>query len=241
MPALQLVLSHFLLHAPDETLGCWFVSHDFAGSFGLEYSRDAARELKELLRGLPVRIDYEADAVTLRISQKDDVVPALRTIYERLGWATAELEPLEAIVRAHKRPRPKRVASGDAFLIPLGDDVYGMGQVLELSHRAPTVAVFPWVGPAREVETRDPTSARPLSILHLGLDCSLFTGEWPVIGSHRVVHSPSAGVGGKRNAVGSRSFGGDGFVVRLLRAHAGLDDWERGFVDPAYLRTLVLE
>lgn len=238
--ATRFPLRRFALCAPDAALAYWFVSHDFAGALGVEYSRDAAKELEALLRDLCVRIDYEADDVTLRIKSKDDVLPALRLIYARAGWDTAELDAIEVPVRDYKRPRPRKVAEGDAFLIPLGGEVFGLGQVLDNSDGAPTVAVFPWIGSASDVQQRDPRASRPLTILHLGLGCSLFTGEWPVVASHQVVHSPSAGPGGARNAVGARSYGGDGPVVELLRAHAGLDTWEQGFADPGYLRKLVL-
>lgn len=241
MSASRFTLSRFALCAPDAALAYWFVSHDFAGALGVEYSRDAAKELKQLLHGLRVQIDYEADEVTLRIKSKDDVIPALRRIYERLGWPVAELDQLEAAVRNYERPRPRKIAKGDTFLIPLGDGIYGLGQVLDAGRQAPTVAVFPWTGGAQEVAAHDPGSGRPLTILHLGVGCSLITGEWTVIASHPVVHSASAGPGGKRDTVGCRSYGGDGPVVRLLRAHAGLATWEEGFADPDYLRKLVLK
>lgn len=240
MPETRFDLSHFSLHAPSEGLSYWFVSHDFAGALQLDYSRDAARQLQQLLGGLGVRVEHEADAVTLRVKRTDDVMPALRAIYTHAGWDQGELDRIAESVRAFKRPRPKKIAAGDTFLIPIADDVVGLGQVLEVRHKAPTVAVFRCVGAARDVEQRNPTALKPLAIQHLGLGCSLLTGEWPIIASHRVAHSPAAGRGGARDTIGAISFGGDGYIVELLRAHAGLDTWEQGFADPNYLRKFVL-
>jgi hypothetical protein len=222
-------------------LGYWFVSHDFADDLGLEYSNEAAKELKQLLSRLRVRIDCEGDAVTLRIRRNEDVIPVLRSIYERVGWELVELEKIESAVLAYQRPRAKRIATGDTFLIPISEDVFGLGQVLELTHKAPTVAVFPCVGAAPEVQSKDPASLKPLSILHLGLGCSLYTGRWPVVASHAVIHSPAAGPGGDRDSIGAVSYGSDGPVVELLRAYVGLDAWEHGFADRDYLRKLVLK
>ena len=241
MPNAKYPLSHFTLHAPSVGLPYWFLSHDFAETFGVRYSREAAAELQELVGDLGARVDYEADAVTLRVKRNESVIPTLRAIYQRMQWDGTELERIEASVLAHKRPRPKKVAVGDTFLIPIGDDKYGLGQVLEIAYKAPTVAVFRCVGRAAELEQNDPRKLRPLAILHLGLGCSLFTNDWPVIASHRVVHSPSGGFGGARDAIGSHSFSGDGYVVELLRAHAGLRSWEDGFADPDWLRKFVLE
>ena len=238
---MQFPLSHFTLHAPSVALAYWFVSHDFAEALGLEYSRDAARELKQLVGHLGARVDYEADAVTLRIKRNENVVPTLCAIYARMQWDTAELQQIEASILAHKRPRPKKISAGDTFLIPIADGVYGLGQVLDVQYKAPTVAVFRSVGPAADIEGSDPTKLRPLAILHLGLGCSLFTGDWPVIGSHRVAHSPAGGTSGARYAIGAISWGDDGYTIELLRAHAGLDTWEQDFADPNWLRKHVLE
>lgn len=240
MPETRFTLSHFSLHAPSEGRSYWFVSHDFADALGLDYSRDAARQLEQLLGGLGVRVDHEADTVTLCIKRNEDVIPALRALYSHAGWDPAELQQIEQSVRTFKRPRAKKLAAGDTFLIPISDDVVGLGQILEVRHKAPTVAVFRCVGSARDVERENPAALRPLAIQHLGLGCSLLTGEWPIISSHPVVHSPSAGRGGARDSVGAVSFGGDGYIVELLRAHAGLDSWEQGFADPNYLRKFVL-
>jgi len=233
-------LSHFSLHAPNEGLAYWFVSHDFAEALKLEYSKDAASQLKQALGDSNVRVDYEADAVTLRIKRNEDVIPALRSVYEAAGWDPAELGQIEHSVLTFKRPRPKKIAAGDTFLIPIGNDTFGLGQVLEVSYKAPTVAVFHCVGPAHEIEVKDPTTLKPLSILHLGLGCSLLTGKWRVVSSYPVTHSPAAGTSGDRDSIGAISFGGDGPVVDLLRADAGLDAWEKGAGDPNYLRKFVL-
>lgn len=240
MPETEFHLSHFSLHAPSAALSYWFVSHDFADVLDVDYTKEAARQLEQLLGGLGVRVDHEADAVTLRIKRNENVIPALRSIYAHAGWEPSELDRIAESVRTFKRPRAKKIAAGDTFLIPIGVDVVGLGQVLEVRYRAPTVAVFRCVGAARAVEQENPASLKPLSILHLGLGCSLLTGEWPIISSHRVAHSPAAGRGGDRDSIGAISFGGDGYVVELLRAHAGLDTWEQGFADPDYLRKFVL-
>jgi hypothetical protein len=238
---MEFQLSRFSLNAPSVALAYWFLSCDFADAFGLEYSRDAARELKQLVGHLAARVDYEADTVTLRIKRNENVIPTLRAIYARLHWDAAELRKIEATVLAYKRPRAKKIAAGDTFLIPIADGVYGLGQVLEVQYRAPTVAVFRCVGPAADIERNDPASLRPLAILHLGRGCSLFTGGWPVIASHRVRHSPAGGTTGARDTIGAISWGDDGYTVELLRAHAGLDTWEQDFADPDWLRKHVLE
>ena len=155
---MEFSLSHFVLHAPSAGLAYWFVSHDFAEPLGFEYSRDAVRELKQLVGHLGARVDYEADAVILRIRRNESVVPTLRAIYVRLQWDAAELQRLEPAILAYRRPRAKEITAGDVFLIPIGNDLYGLGQVLDVQYKAPTVAVFRFVGSRAEVEAKDPKS-----------------------------------------------------------------------------------
>lgn len=236
---MDIKLGHIKLYSPDELSSYWFVRHDFAGAFGLEYSRDAAKFLKQVLPRGGARIDYEADAVTLWISRNDRLIPTLMAIYQRLGWDTAELTEIAQEVLAFKRPRPRKVAVGDVFLIPVASDLFGLGQVLDMNYKAPTVAIFTHLGSSAELECFEISKGKPLTILHI-LGNSLYNGQWRVIGSDKVRLDPSCGPGGKQFDVGSTSWSGDGPIVDLLQAYAGLRSWEEGYHDPNYLRKLVL-
>lgn len=236
---MKIELAHFTLHAPDELLSHWFVSHDFAGALGLEYSRDAAKALRAAVSTRGVKIDYEADAVTVRTSRKAAVVPALREIYKCAGWDAAELESVESQVLTFKRPKRRTVRTGDVFLVPIGGDLFGMGQVLDLTHGLATIVVFSRIGKAVEFDRLRPKNCSVLTIVHIH-GSSLYTGQWPVIGTAPIEFDPSSGPNGKLGTVGSSNYGGDGPVRELLRAHAGLDDWVPLFGDPSHLRKLVM-
>lgn len=236
---MNITLKQITLHSPDELLGYWFVSHDFAEPLGLGHSRDAARALKSAIGPKLARIDYEADAVTVRVSRNDNVIPTLTAIYDLLGWDKAELADVAAQVSAFKRPRARKIAVGDAFLIPLATNLCGLGQVLDIHFKFPTVAVFTSLGTAEELSSLDLTRCEPLTILHIHGN-ALYKGEWPIIGAAPVWLDPASGPGRKQGEVGSSSHGGDGPIANLLLAHAGLRSWEEGYHDPSYLRKLVL-
>ena len=72
--AMEVKLRHFTFHSPDDILPYWFVSHDFAQLFGVEYSSEAAKIFQRIMPS-GVRIDYEADAVVMRIARKERVMP----------------------------------------------------------------------------------------------------------------------------------------------------------------------
>jgi hypothetical protein len=206
---------------------------------GLEYSKEAARVLKSHIKTSGVRIDYEADAVTLHISRKQNVIPVLREIYRLMGWDAFELDAVEPQVLTFKRPKPRRVSVGDAFLVPVGSDLFGLGQVLDLNYKSPTIALFADLGRASEMKERRPAELKVLTILHMGGN-SLYNGAWEIVGNYPVLHDPASGPGGRVFEVGCCTHGGDGPVVDLLRAYAGLRSWEEGYHDPNELRKLVL-
>ena len=102
---MQIQLSRFTLHSPDVLLSYWFISEDFAGILGFEYSREAAKRLRELLAGTRACLDDEADGVTIRINFGKYVVPALRQLYSGLGWdVRRNLMLVECRYCPHHRP-----------------------------------------------------------------------------------------------------------------------------------------
>lgn len=236
---MKIELKYVTLHSPDELLAYWFISHDFAEALGVEYSRDAARALKKAIGPKLARIDYEADVVIVRISRGENVIPTLTAIYDRLGWDKAELADVAKQVAVFKRPRRRKIAVGDVFLIPLGADLFGLGQVLDIIYTAPTVAVFTCLGTADDLSENDISDCQALTILHIHGN-SLYKGDWRVIGTAPVRLDPASGPGRKLGEVGSSSWGRDGPITHLLLAHAGRRPWELGYQDPTYLRSLVL-
>jgi hypothetical protein len=185
-------------------------------------------------------LDYEADAVTIRIASGRKVVPALRQLYAGLGWDSRELDAIEPQILAFRRPRPLPITNGDVFIVPLTPELCSLGQVVDLRRDSPTVAIMRWLGPPEQARALTVASLRPLTILHT-LGPSLRTGDWPIIANQPVVLDPASGPGGRRDAIGSRSYGGDGPVAELLRAFAGLATWEQDYHDPQYLRKLIIE
>ena len=236
---MEIQLKTITLFAPDELLSYWWISHDFAGELGLEYSSEAAKILKRVLGPLGARVDYEADAVTLRITKKASVVPVIQALFSELGWDGIDLPELEKRVTQFKRPRPRSISVGDTFLVPITAETWGLGQVLALNYKAPTIAIFRITGGKAELERAEQGELRLLTILHI-VGNSLYKGKWPVLRNSPVLHDSNLGPGGKMFTVGSISFGGDGPVVNLLLAYMGLRPWEQEYADPNYLRRLVL-
>lgn len=237
--SVKIELKTITLFAPDELLSYWWISHDFAGELGLEYSSEAAETLKRVLGPLGAHVDYEADAVTLRITKKASIVPVIHTLFSELGWDDIDLSELEKRITQFKRPRPRSISVGDTFLVPITTETWGLGQVLALNYKAPTIAIYRIVGGNTELEDAELGELRLLTILHIAGN-SLYKGEWPVLRNSPVLHDPNLGPGGKIFTVGSISFGGDGPVINLLLAYMGLQQWEQGYADPNYLRRLVL-
>lgn len=236
---MKIQLSHFSLISPDELLPYWFVSHDFAEELDIEFSKEAATAIKKAIETRGVRVDYEADAVTLRISSNEQVIPTLISLYNLLKWDIAELEQCRTQVTTFKRPRPRKLTVGDVFHVPIAEDLVGLGHVLEIAYKAPTVAIFTSIGCPNEVPPSKISQSKLLTILHIG-GSSLYKGEWPIIGNSIPTLDPSAGPGGKNLSVGSTSYGGNGPIVDLLMAYAGKRSWSEGFHDPQYLTKLVI-
>jgi hypothetical protein len=236
---MKIPLSRLTLFSPDELMSYWWISEDFAGLLGLEFSRDAAKLLKTVIpRGL-AKIDYEADAVTVRMSRNDRVIPTLEAIYRHLDWDATELTQASEAIVTFKRPLPRKVQVGDIFIIPITPELFGVGQVLALNYKAPTVVVFKILGSRTELEPFSVEGSKPLTILHIHGN-SLYTGDWEIVTNHPVALDPSSGPGGRIFTIGSSIYGGDGPIVDLLSAHAGLRSWEEGYGDPRYLRSLLI-
>jgi hypothetical protein len=232
-------LTHFTLFPPDELRSYWFISHDFAELLGLQFSKEAATAIQAVVEPRGVEVEYEADSVTLRIKRKELVVATLLSLYEAFGWDDSEIQRIFPLVESFKRPRPRVLSPGDVFTVPVATDLVGLGQILEMNHKSPTVAIFTRWGPLDDYPLPALARSKLLTVLHTtGL--SLYKGEWSVVGSVPPFHDPASGPGGKIFELGSKSYGGDGPILELLGAAAGRRSWSEGFHDPDYLRNLVL-
>jgi len=196
-------LSQLTLFSPDEVLPHWFISHDFAALLGCEHSKQAAAVLDRAVAQRGVSIDYEADAVTLRISKKQLVVPTLSSLYDLFKWDPAELARIQPAIESFTRPKPRPVTAGDIFEVPVAADLAALGQVLEIRFKSPTVAIFRRPGPLGAIPPSELADEPVLTILHIGGD-SLYTGRWPIVGSCVPNHEPSSGPGGQAGAVAAR-------------------------------------
>ncbi len=237
----------FTIHLPDECSSKFYIFHDLAELFGLEFNEQAAKKLKKLLKedpndpGAKLSMDREADYVSLRASKADVIGLTARLINEnslpsyKRGFSEKDYERINEALSCWKRPKPKPWAVGDVFSFKLLDGSWGFGQVIE-SH--PSCVLFECKS-AHEWAIPDVLKSRVVSILHIGSDM-LDKGVWKVIGNHPPVAKAADSQHGPPNQVGATSFGGGWIVENLANAYFGLVPWNGEYFREDYLDKLLM-
>lgn len=136
----RLELGALTVFLPTASVRTFWISHDFAALFGLEFNKDAAEKLQAALRaaasGKPkgrLSIDREADPVTVHASNAVVMVHVLEVVRELApgAYAPSDLERIAKALRDHRTPKAVPWALGDFFAVPLRDGSFGFGQVIQ--------------------------------------------------------------------------------------------------------------
>lgn len=240
----------FTIYLPDECSSKFYIFHDLAELFGLEFNEEAAKKLKKLLKedpndpGAKLSMDREADYVSLRASKADVMGLTARLINEnslpiyKRNFTAEDYDRINVALASWKRPKPKPWAVGDVFAFKLQDSSLGFGQVIDSQYGAPSCALFE-LKSAHELTTTEILKSRVVSILHIGSDL-LDKGVWRVLGNHPPVAKSKKSQHGPRNQVGAVSFGGGGIVEELANAYFGLVPWNGEYYREDYLDELLM-
>jgi hypothetical protein len=244
-----LKLFAFNIYLPDESSSRFGIFHDLAELFGLEYNADAVKLLRKTLRASPedskrkVRINYEADRVSITAARPNVIFVVARTINELslpeffrpLDEATAS-QLLKALT-SWKRPKPKKWGVGDVFSIELSDGTHAFGQVLAKQHGSPTCAIFEARAPQKDLDLDVVCTSRIATIARVTPD-QLDKGIWAVQGRRSVHADPNSGPGGPPNQVGSLSRTAN-VLNNFAEAYHGLLPWNYA-ADEKWLDSLLM-
>lgn len=242
----QYKLGPVTINFPDEDQSNFSIFEDLAELFGKEYQSEAVKLLRAQLKEVKPKpsIDYESDNAYISTSNTDTLISVINALVElsddenKKSFPSINQDELKlAFVNAKKnRPKPKKWEVGDVFAIPLCDNTFSIGQVLDKKYC--TCALF-------EIRINNPLfnqsdfrKLRPISILHLGTDL-LNNGTWQILFSDQVTLDPTSGSGGKFGEVGCISYGGGGTMTDLADAYFGLQPWNVMYDEDYYDKMLL--
>jgi hypothetical protein len=242
----QYQIGQIKINLPDENQGYFSIFEDLAEIFGKEYQSDAVKVLRVKLKDIKPKasIDYESGFTHITTSNVDTLLSVIYAIVELSEKKSGEdlksdLNYLKDLFEKAKRnrPKPKEWKVGDVFLIPLIDNSFSFGQVLDKKYC--TCALF-------NLKLNDPNLSQsrffelqPISILHLSNGDLLNNGQWKVIFNEQVKLNPSSEYGGKAGTIGSISHGRCKAMVDLANGYWGLQPWNVMFEENYYDKLLL--
>ncbi len=133
---------------------------------------------------------------------------------------------------------PKKWEAGDVFAIPLKDNSFAFGQVLDKENC--TCVLLDMRSGSPVLSVPEFKKLRPISIMHLCKGDLLENGEWQILFRTREAFIPGDGRGGKAGTIGSRSYGECGAMKDLANAYWGLTPWNVMFDENYYDKLLLL-
>lgn len=243
----QYTLGPVTIHFPDENQNNFSIFHDLAELFGKEYQSEAVKLLRAKLKEVKPKpsIDYESDNVSISTSNIETLLTVINAIIELSDDKNKKSSPsinqdeLKLVFENAKknRPKPKKWDVGDVFAIPLSDDTFSIGQVIDKRYGC-TCALFDVHIKEALLNPSDFRKLSPISILHLGTNL-LNNGTWQIQFNDLVTLDPAGGSGGKFGEVGSTSYGGGGTMTDLADVYFGLQPWNVMFDEDYYDKMLL--
>lgn len=238
-----ITLGPIKIHLPDENQSYFSLFEDFAELFDKEFQSEAYKLLKEKLKDVKPKpqMDYEADFISIETTNVDTLLATIEAVVFlsctdfKLQFPVIDYEALRIEFTEVKknRPKPKVWDTGDVFTIPLRDNSYSIGQVLD--KRRCTCALFEFKSHNKpSLETINFKQLKPISICHLSNGDLLNNGTWEVIFNATVSLNPNSGHGGKPGEIGSRSYGGCGILTDLAEVYWGLYPWNTKYHENFY-------
>jgi hypothetical protein len=220
------------IRLPDENQGYFTIFEDLAEFFRTDYQSDAVKILRAKLKDIKPKasIDYESDYTHITTSNVETLLSVINIIFELTNdeyknGVVLDLPKLKIIFDKAKktRPKPKIWNTGDIFLIPLIDNTFAYGQILNKKYC--TCVLFDIKANENTLSKSRFEQLNPLSILHLSNGDLLNNGQWKILFNEPVSLDPNSGSGGKIGTIGCISFGGCGMMVDLANAYWGLQPW----------------
>lgn len=240
-------LGPITINFPDENQSNFSIFEDLAALFGKEYQSEAVKLLRSELKDIKPKasIDYESDNASITTPNIGSLLAVINSIIELSDEKHKKLFPginqdeLKIVFANAKknRPRAKIWQTGDVFAIPLNDNTFSIGQVIDKKHHC-TCALFAIRTNTIPIDQSAFKNYKPIAIMHT-TDSLLNNGKWTILFNEPVTLNPNEGAGGRYGAVGSKSYS-PGIMTDLANAYWGLQPWNTWF-DEKYLDKLLLK
>ena len=246
MKSNQYQIGSIKINLPDENQGYFSIFEDLTELFGKEYQSDAVKVLRAKIKDSKPKasIDYESDFTHITTSNVETLLSVINAIIELTQDKQEEYLKIDQIAlkdlfeRAKRnRPKPKEWKTGDVFSIPLADNMFSFGQVL--NKRYCTCVLFNFKSNEPDLSKSDFLKLQPLSILHLSNGNLLNNGRWKIIFNEQAKLDANAGYGGRAGTIGSISYGGCGVMADLANAYWGFQPWNVMYEEDYYDKLLL--
>ena len=246
MTQYKIQVGQITVNLPDENQSSFSIFEDLAELFDKEFQSEAVKLLKSQIKDVKPKpsIDSESDFTSITTSNVDTLLSVINVIIDlstnesKKSFAQVNQPELKKIFTSAKknRPKPKEWNTGDVFAIPLLDNTFSFGQVLDKKYC--TCALFDIRSTNSGLTVEEFKKLKPLSILHLGGDL-LNNGQWKVLFNEAVTLNPDNGSGGRFGKIGCTSYGGGGTMTDLANAYWGLEPWNVLYEENYYDKILL--
>ena len=247
MTQYQIQVGQIKVNLPNENQSSFSIFEDLAELFDKEYQNEAVKLFKSKIKDVKPKpsIDSESDFTSIQTSNVDTLISVINAIIDlctdenKKSFAQLdEVELKKTFANAKKnRPKPKEWNTGDVFAIPLADNSFSFGQVLD--KKFCTCVLFDIRSDNTVLNASEFKRLKPMSILHLSNGDLLNNGQWQILFNEQVTVNPNSGSGGRFGDIGSKSYGQCGTLTDLANAYWGLMPWNVLYEEDYYDKILL--
>lgn len=215
-----------IIYLPDFSTNLFGIFQDLTTILKKETNFDCEKLIKDVFQNIKLKTDSESDNTLIQTKDPKNIVEIAVYLNKFAGieFSSKEISEIRGILQNWKKPKKQKWEEGDIFSIPLNNDKYAFGQIIENYYGLPICLLFKGIFngiPNGKVILKQ----EPLAILMITID-DIVTHNYKVLFNHSPVLTVP--IPKRRDKIRTITYASDS-LIKISEGYAKLTNWDSDF------------